>query len=128
MTMSRDDATVPIDRIVTAHAVLRTAVLAHAPRRATLACGGVLCRGGPHPQDCACGELFYCARIQAAQALHALLACTRSHPHPLKGLWRARQHNAERIMRSTRSCAVRLQRPHNLRYVCMPAVRVLAHS
>lgn len=123
-----DDATTLIDRIVTAHAVLRTAVLAHAPRRAALAWGDVLCQCGPHPRGRACGELFYCARIQAAQALHALLACTRSHPHPLKGLRRARQHNAERIMRTALTRGVRLQRPHNLRYVCMPTVRVLAHS
>ena len=59
---------------------------------------------------------------------HARLARARRHPHPLKGLWRAHQHNAKTIMRSTRPCAGRLNRPHNLRYVECPRLHPCNHS
>jgi hypothetical protein len=113
----------PTDRIVTAHASEE-----HAPRRATLSCVDVLSHDGPHPQDCACGELLYCARIQVPREDTPHLHARAVTPIPSRGFKRSQQHNAKIIMRSTLSCAVRLSRPHNLRYVCMPAVRVLAHS
>ncbi len=43
------------------------------------------------------GKYCICAHIQASHALHVTLACTRSHPHPLKGLRRAQQHNARKL-------------------------------
>jgi len=92
---------------------------AHASRRAALVCTDVLSREGQHPQDCACWKVLY---LRAPPSSHAARdACMPAQsPPPLKGLWRSHQHNAERIMRNALTRTVRLNRPHNLRYVECP--------
>ena len=115
--MTSDDAT-PIDRIVTLHAgCLRSASRMH---RAVLRWRVVMCcRERVSTRKTArAGKYGICVRIQAAHALHVLLACTRSHPHPLKGLRRAQQHNARKLC--AMRCAHSPLTPHNLRYVACP--------
>src|SRR5882724_9051205 len=105
------------DRIVTLHAgCLRSASRMH---RAVLRWRVVMCcRDRVSTRKTArAGKYFICVRIQV-RTLRVTLACTCSHPHPLKGLRRSQQHNARKLC--AMRCAHSSLSPHNLRYVACP--------